>query len=144
DAIDLLVTCVEAGLGLDAALVRVGEMSEGPLGEEISRSLRQIAVGRPRHEALLDLGIRPGVPELDGIIRPIVQAERSGVSIGTALRVQSESLRTRRYQRAQESARKIPPKMAIANILFFLPAVLLISVAPAAFQFAEFFGDTFK
>lgn len=138
DAIDLLVTCVEAGLGLDAALIRVGEATEGPLGEEISATLRQIAVGRPRQEALLDLGTRSGVADFEGFIRPIVQAERSGVSIGGALRVQAESMRVRRRQRAEEFAQKMPVKMTLPIALFFIPAVLLIGVGPALFSFVDF------
>jgi tight adherence protein C len=138
DAIDLLVTCVEAGLGLDAAMIRLGEATEGPLGDEVNITLREIAVGRPRHEALLDLGSRSGVKDLDGFIRPIVQAERSGVSIGTALRVQAESLRIRRRQRAQEAAQKLPVKMTIPIGLFFIPAVLIIGIAPAIFSVSDF------
>jgi tight adherence protein C len=138
DAIDLLVTCVEAGLGLDGALMRVGEATEGPLGNEIGIALRQIAVGRPRQEALLEFGSRPGVPELDGFIRPIVQAERSGVSIGATLRVQAESIRVRRYQRAQEFAQKMPVKMTVPIAIFFIPAVLIIGIGPAVVSFADF------
>lgn len=141
DAIDLLVTCVEAGLGLDAALIRVGDMTAGPLGAEIQRTLREIAVGRPRQEALLDLAIRPAVPDLDNVIRPIVQAERSGVSIGNALRVQAEALRTRRRQRAQDAAHKIPAKMAMVIAAFFIPTVMLIAVAPAVFSLVKFFSS---
>jgi len=141
DAIDMLVTCVEAGLGLDAALVRVGEATDGPLAAEIERTMQEIAIGRSRQEALLDLGTRPGVRELDSLIRPVVQAERSGVSIGTALRVQADDLRVRRRQRAQETAQKIAPKMTMAIILFFVPAVMLVSVAPAMFSLIDFFSD---
>jgi tight adherence protein C len=141
DAIDLLVTCVEAGLGLDAALIRVGEATEGPLGEEIGLTLREIAIGRPRQEALLDLGARTGVRDLDATMRPIVQAERAGVSIADALRVQAENLRTMRRQRAEEKARKLPAKMTIVTALFFLPAVLIVAVAPPAFQLIDFFKD---
>lgn len=141
DAIDLLVTCVEAGLGLDAALVRVAEATEEPLGEEIARTVREIAVGRPRHDALLDLGARTGVRDLIGFVRPIVQAERSGVSIATALRVQADDLRVRRRQRAEEAARKIPVKMVIVTAIFFIPATLIVTVAPAI---AAIFGAVSK
>jgi tight adherence protein C len=141
DAIDLLVTCVEAGLGLDAALVRVAEATDEPLGEEIARTVREIAVGRPRHDALLDLGVRTGVRDLIGFVRPIVQAERSGVSIATALRVQADDLRVRRRQRAEEAARKIPVKMVIVTAIFFIPATLIVTVAPAI---AAIFGAVSK
>jgi tight adherence protein C len=141
DAIDLLVTCVEAGLGLDASLMRVSEATEGPLGDEIALALRQIAVGRPRQEALLELGERPGVPDLDGFIRPIVQAERSGVSIGATLRVQAESIRVRRRQRAQEHAQKMPVKMTVPIAIFLIPAVLIIGIGPAVVSFADLVGQ---
>jgi tight adherence protein C len=135
DAIDLLVTCVEAGLGLDAALIRVAEATEGPLGEEIGITVREIAVGRPRQEALLDLGRRSGVRDLDGFLRPIIQAERSGVSIGTTLRVQAAAMRVRRRQRATEAAQKLPVKMTLPIALFLLPSVLVVSLGPALFSF---------
>lgn len=142
DAIDLLVTCVETGLGLDAALIRVAEATKGPLGDEMSRTLREIAVGRSRSEALLDLATRSGVPDLESVIRPIVQAERSGVSIAASLRIQADALRIRRRQRAQETAQKIPPKMTIVIAAFFIPAVMLLAIGPAVFQLLDFFsGD---
>jgi tight adherence protein C len=140
DAVDLLVTCLEAGLGLDSAMIRVGEASTGPLGQELKRTLREIGVGRPRQEALLDLAVRTGVGELEGVIRPIVQAERSGVSIGAALRIQADALRVRRRQRAQENAQRIPAKMTLVIAAFFIPTVMLVAIAPAVFMLIDFFG----
>jgi len=137
DAMDLLVTCVEAGLGLDAALIRVGEATEGPLGDEIQITLREIAIGRPRAEALSDLGRRSGVADLDGFVRPIVQAERAGVSIGDALRTEAESLREQRRQKARAAVEKLPAKMSIVLGLFFLPALLLVVGGAAAFALAH-------
>ena len=139
DAIDLLVACVEAGLGIEAALVRVGDATDGPLGEELRRTLREVSVGRPRQEALLELGARTGVGDLDGFLRPVVQAERVGVSIGEALRVQAQAMRERRRQRAREKAEKLPAKMVIPMTLFFLPCVMVIGFAPAAFELAKIF-----
>jgi tight adherence protein C len=141
DAVDLLVTCVESGLGLDASLIRVGEASSGPLGDEINRALREISVGRPRQEALLDLAVRTGVSDLEGVIRPIIQAERSGVSIGGALRIQADALRVRRRQRAQENAQRIPAKMTLVIATFFIPAVMLVAIAPAVFRLIDFFSN---
>lgn len=138
DTIDLLVTCVEAGLGLDAALIRVSEATEGPLGEEIAIAVRQIAVGRPRLEALLDLATRAGVQDLETFIRPIIQAEQSGVSIAATLRMQADTMRVRRRQRAQEFGQKLPIKMSVPIAVFFIPAVLIISVGPAIFSIADF------
>lgn len=141
DALDLLVTSIEAGLGLDAALVRVGEATDGPLGEEVSRTLREMAVGRPRHDALLELGTRSGVRDLDALIRPVVQAERSGVSIGSALRVQAEDLRVRRRQRAEEYARKIPVKMVMITAIFFVPAVIVLAGGASLTALIESFSS---
>lgn len=140
DTIDLLVTCVEAGLGLDAALIRAGEAAEGPLGDEIRTTVRQIAVGRPRQDALLDLGQRTGVADLDGFIRPVVQAERSGVSIGTALRVQAESLRVKRRQRAQTAAQTMAVKITIPIAFCFIPALLIVTGGMAVLAFMDAVG----
>jgi tight adherence protein C len=137
DATDLLVACVEAGLGLDASMIRVAEATEGPLGDEIDLTLREIAMGQPRQEALLELGTRPGVPDLDGFIRPVVQAERTGVSIGDALRVQAQYMRVRRRQRAQEAAQKMPVKLTLPICLFFVPACLLVAAIPAVFTWVR-------
>ncbi len=131
DAIDLLVACVEAGLGIDAALVRVSEATDGPLAEEIRLTTGEIAIGRPRQEALLDLGARTGAPDLLAFLRPIVQAERAGTGIGTALRVQAAAMRERRRQRAREKAEKVPAKMTIPMAVFFLPALMIVVAVPA-------------
>ncbi|HTE83967.1 MAG TPA: type II secretion system F family protein [Dehalococcoidia bacterium] len=139
-AADLLVACVESGLGLEAALIKVGEAIEGPLGQELRLTLAQISIGRPRAEALLDLGARTGVPDLDGFIRPIVQSERAGVSIGSALRVQAETLREIRRQRVREFIAKLPAKMVIPMIGFFLPTIMLVGIAPAVFKFIDIFS----
>lgn len=140
DAMDLLVACVEAGLALDAALVRVGDATEGPLGGEIRLTLTEIAVGRPRQEALLELGTRSGVEDLDNFLRPIIQAERAGVSIGDALRTQANSMREQRRQRAKEKAEKIPAKMTVPMVVFFLPCIMLVAVAPAVFTLKKVFA----
>jgi tight adherence protein C len=137
DAIDLLVACVEAGLGLDASLIRVAEATEGPLGDEIDLTLREIAMGQPRQEALLELGTRAGVSDLDGFIRPVVQAERLGVSIGDALRVQAQYMRIRRRQRAQDAAQKMPVKLTIPICLFFVPATLLAAATPVVYTWIK-------
>jgi tight adherence protein C len=137
DAIDLLVACVEAGLGLDASLIRVAEATEGPLGDEIDLTLREIAMGQPRQEALLELGQRPGVPDLDGFIRPVVQAERTGVSIGDALRVQAQYMRVRRRQRAQDAAQKMPVKLTLPICLCFVPATLVAAAIPVVYAWQK-------
>ena len=100
DAFDLITTCVEAGLGLDAALSRVAEKVEGPFADELTRTLRDISLGKQRRLALKELGDRTGVPDLVTFVNAVIQAEAMGSSVGTVLRVQAEQLRVRRRQRA--------------------------------------------
>lgn len=140
DAVDLLVACVETGLGLDAALMQVADVTEGPLGEEMQLALRRMALGQPRQEALMEIGDRTGVRDLDAFLRPIIQAERAGVSIGAALRVQADGLRQRRHQEARAFVEKMPAKMVIPMALFFLPAVLIVGVGSAILSVIKTFG----
>lgn len=131
DAMDLLTTCVEAGLGIDAAMARVGEKAREPLGEEFRIVLRTMALGRTRREALLQLGSRTGLPELQTFANAIVQAETMGVSVGQVLRVQAEAIRVQRKQRAEQAAMKAPVKIIIVLALFIFPAMFTIILGPA-------------
>ncbi len=137
DALDLVTTCVEAGLGLDAALARVAEKSKGPLAEEISRMLREAAMGKLRREALMEMGERIGVEELSSFINSVIQAEQLGVGIAQVLRVQSEQLRMRRRQRAEQSAHEAPIKMLFPLVLFIFPAFMLVILGPAVIRIAQ-------
>ncbi len=136
DALDLITTCVEAGLGLDAALARVAEKSIGPLADEIANTLRDIAMGKLRREALTDLSQRVNVEELTHFVNSVIQAEQLGVGIAQVLRVQSEQLRTRRRQRAERSAHEAPIKMLFPLVLFIFPAFLLVILGPAMIRMA--------
>jgi len=131
DALDLITTCVEAGLGLDAALARVAEKSTGPLADELSRMLRDVAMGKLRRDALQELADRVGVEELTSFITSIIQAEQLGVSIAPVLRVQSDQLRTKRRQRAERQAHEAPIKMIFPLVLFIFPAFLVVILGPA-------------
>jgi tight adherence protein C len=131
DAMDLLTTCVEAGLGIDAAMARVGDKAKEPLGEEFRIVLRTMALGRTRREALLQLGSRTGLPELQTFANAIVQAETMGVSVGQVLRVQAEAIRIQRKQRAEQAAMKAPVKIIIVLALFIFPAMFTIILGPA-------------
>lgn len=137
DAMDLITTCVEAGLGLDAALARVAEKSEGPLAEELSRMLRDVAMGKLRREAMTELEARIGVEELTSFINSVIQAEQLGVGIAQVLRVQSDQLRTRRRQRAEQAAHEAPIKMLFPLVLFIFPAFLAVILGPAAIRIAQ-------
>lgn len=134
DAFDLITTCVEAGLGLDAALARVAEKVKGPFADDLSVTLREIGMGRQRAEALRELGDRTGVKDLVMFVNAIIQAEQLGTSIGQVLRVQSEQMRTRRRQRAEELANQAPVKMVFPLVLFILPTLFIVIIGPAAIQ----------
>lgn len=131
DAFDLVTTCVEAGLGLDAALARVAEKVQGPFADELSRMLREVGMGRMRREALRDMGERTGVPDLITFVNAVVQAEQMGTSIGQVLRVQAEQLRVRRRQRAEEQAGQAPVKMVFPLVLCIFPVLFLVILGPA-------------
>jgi tight adherence protein C len=139
DALDLITTCVEAGLGLDAALQRVAEKSEGPLAEEIQKMLRDISMGKLRREAMQELGERIAVDEVTTFITAIIQAEQLGVGIAQVLRVQSDQLRTQRRQRAERQAHEAPIKMIFPLVLFIFPAFLSVILGPAVIRISEAF-----
>ena len=140
DAMDLLTVCVEAGLGFDQAMVRVVQRFPGPVGEEFGRVLRDQRLGTPRRQAMLAVLDRVDLPELRAFVHAILQAEELGVRIGTVLRVQSDSLRDQRRQRAEESAMKAPIKMAFPMIMLILPALFLVILGPALIQAFHSFG----
>jgi len=136
DALDLVTTCVEAGLGLDAALARVAEKSSGPLADELTRMLREVAMGKLRREALAEMADRIGVDELTSFVNAIIQAEQLGVGIVQVLRVQSDQMRTRRRQRAEKTAHEAPIKMIFPLVLFIFPAFMLVILGPAVIRIA--------
>lgn len=131
DSFDLITTCVEAGLGLDAALTRVAEKVEGPFADELTRMLKDISLGKQRRQALRELGDRTGVPDLLTFVNAVIQAEQMGSSVGTVLRVQAEQLRVRRRQRAEEQAYKAPVKMIFPLILCIFPTLFIVILGPA-------------
>lgn len=137
DNLDLITTCVEAGLGLDAALARVAERGEGPLAEELQRMLRDVAMGKLRREAMEEMADRIGVEELTNFINSIIQAEQLGVGIAQVLRVQSDQLRTQRRQRAEKAAHEAPIKMIFPLVLLIFPAFLSVILAPAVIRIAD-------
>ncbi len=134
DAMDLITTCVEAGLGLDAALAKVSEQMKGPLAKEFAQTLREVSMGRLRREALSDLGQRTGVPELISFVNAIIQAEQLGVSIAHVLKVQSDQMRTHRRQRAEQLAHEAPIKMMFPLVMCIFPAFMLVILGPAVIR----------
>lgn len=137
DAMDLITTCVEAGLGLDAALTKVSEQMKGPLAKELSQMLLEVGMGRLRREALTDLGQRTGVHELISFVNAVIQAEQLGVSIGHVLKVQSDQMRTHRRQRAEQLAHEAPIKMMFPLVMCIFPAFMLVILGPAVIRIGE-------
>ena len=135
DTLDLLVVSIEAGLAIEGALQRVSERANGPLSEEIRRTLNEVALGRRRHDALLAMTTRTQVQPLQTLMNAINQAERSGMHMGPVMRSQAEQLRIRRRQIAQEKALKAPVKMLIPLALFIFPSMFLVILGPAAVGF---------
>ena len=139
DALDMIVVSVEAGLGLDAALQKVTERLPGPLAEELSRALDFIRLGRTRKDALMELARRADVPELHQFVAAVTQTMDIGGDVGRVLRIQAESARTRRRQRAQEQAMKAPVKMVFPLVLLVFPSIFIVLLAPAALRAIDMF-----
>jgi tight adherence protein C len=140
DALDLLVVCVESGLGLDAAMRKVcDEMKDHAkiICEEFSLANFQLQMGRPRREVLHDLGVRTGVDDVRSLAAILIQADRFGSSIAQALRVQSDSMRTRRKQLAEEKAAKTAVQLIFPLVLFIFPGIFVVLVGPAAISIME-------
>ena len=137
DALDLVTTCVEAGLGLDAALGRVAEQMKGPLASELGQTLSEISMGRLRREALADLGTRTDVQELISFVNSVIQAEQLGVSVAQVLKVQSDQMRTRRRQKAEQQAHEAAVKMIFPLVLFIFPAFMVVILGPAVINISE-------
>lgn len=137
DALDLTVICVEAGLALDQAMMRVGEdlrHAHPELSSEFHLVNLEMRAGKPRVEALQNLAARTGADDIRQLVATLVQTDRFGTSVAQALRVHSDSLRTERRQRAEEQAAKTSIKMIIPLVLFILPSILIVTLGPAIIQ----------
>ncbi len=140
DILDLLSVSVEAGLGFDAALIRVCDRAAGPLAEELITVYREMQMGKPRREALKGLGERSNVAELKLFASSLVQADQLGISIKNVLRAQSQQLRLSRKQRAEEKAMKAPVKMMLPLVVFIFPVIFLILLGPSVIEIMKTFG----
>ncbi len=137
DALDLTVICVEAGLSLDQAMMRVGEdlkHAHAELSDEFYLMNLELRAGKPRAEALRNLYNRTGVDDIKALVTTLVQTDRFGTSIAQALRVHSDSLRTERRQRAEEQAAKTTIKMVPPLVVFVLPSIIIVTLGPAIIQ----------
>jgi len=137
DALDLLTICVQAGLGFDAAMSRVAEKWEDALADEFDRSLREIQLGNVRRVALRNMADRIGISEMTSFVAAIIQSEQLGVSMAKVLRIQSDQMRTRRRQLAEEKAQQAPVKMLFPMALLIFPSLLIILLGPAGLQLKD-------
>jgi len=142
DGLDLTVICVEAGLSLDQAMMRVGEdlrTAHPELSTEFHLFDLETRAGKPRVEALRNLAERTGVDDIRSLVATLIQTDRFGTSVAQALRVHSDSLRTERRQRAEEQAAKTTVKMIIPLVLFVMPSLIFVTVGPAIIQLMHVF-----
>jgi tight adherence protein C len=140
DALDLAVICVEAGLGLDQTLQRVGgdlKYAHPELSEEFALVNLEMRAGKPRAESLRNLAARTGVDDVRALVAVLVQTDRFGTSVADALRVHSDALRTERRQRAEEAAAKTTIKMVPVLVFFIFPAMFVVTLGPAAIQLVQ-------
>lgn len=131
DALDLLTICVEAGLGFDAAMSKVAEKWQTELSLAFARVIREVQLGKVRRDALKDMADRLGIAEMTSFVAAIIQSEQLGVSMAKVLRIQSDQMRLKRRQRAEEEAHKAPIKMLIPMALLIFPSIMIIILTPA-------------
>jgi len=131
DALDLLVICVDAGLGFDAALARVTDKYKNALSELLSKALREVSLGRPRLEALDEMGRNSGVEDLHNFIQAVIQSEQFGTGIGKILRIQADEMRRKRRQRAQEKGAQATLKMMLPMVGCIFPTLWIVLLGPA-------------
>lgn len=137
DALDLLTICVEAGLGFDGAMQKVYEKWDNELGRAFGRVLREIQLGKLRREALRDMADRMGISEMTSFVAAVIQSEQLGVSMAKVLRIQSDQMRIKRRQLAEEEAHKAPIKMLIPMALLIFPSICIVLMTPALLMLAR-------
>ena len=141
DAMDLLTVSVEAGLGFDAAVSRVAKNGEGPLNQEFSRLLQEMQLGVGRIDAMRLMAERTSLPDLKSFCSAMVQADSLGIPIARVLRIQSQEMRTKRRQRAEEKAQQVPVRIMIPLVLFILPCIFIVILGPAGVSIATTFSE---
>lgn len=139
DSLDLLTVCVEAGLGLDAAIAQLVDKWDNQLSRAFGRMVVELRLGKPREAALHDLAEKAGVRELTNFVGAIIQAERFGAGIARVLRIQSEQQRALRHQRAQDRANQLPVKLLFPLTFCIFPAVMIVILGPAMIRIMEVF-----
>ena len=134
DALDLLTICVEAGLGFDAAMAKVSEKWENELSIAFSRIIQEVQLGKLRKDAMRTMSDRIGIPEMTSFVAAVIQSEQLGVSMAKVLRIQSEQMRMKRRQFAEEEAHKAPIKMMIPMALLIFPSLMITLLTPAGLR----------
>ena len=134
DAMDLLTICVEAGLGFDASMAKVAEKWDNELSKAFARAVQEMQLGKLRREAMKNMAYSLDVPDLTSFVAAIIQADQLGVSIAKVMRIQSEQMRMKRRQRAEEKARQAPVKITIPLVFFIFPTILIVLLGPAILQ----------
>lgn len=140
DVIDMMTVCVEAGLGFDAALSRVGRSLDGPAAQEFVRVLQEMQVGKSRTEALRAVSERTDVLEVRTFVSSMIQSAELGISVGDVLRAQADQMRVTRRQRAEERAQKLPVKILLPLVFCILPAMFAVILGPAVLHIVEVFS----
>lgn len=143
DALDLLTICVEAGLGFDAAMSKVSEKWENQLSMAFGRTIREVQLGKTQREALRDMADRLGIPEMTSFVAAVIQSQLLGVSLAKVLRIQSDQMRIKRRQRAEEAAHKAPIKMILPMTFLTFPSIMIILLTPAGIQISKVLGNVF-
>jgi len=131
DALDMLTICVDAGAGLDSAMLKISQKWKNAVAVEFGKVVSEIRIGLTRREALQNMVTRTDVPELSSFVAVLIQADQFGLSIATVLHTQSEQMRARRWQRAEEEARKVPTKLLFPLVFMIFPAMLVVTIGPA-------------
>lgn len=137
DVLDQITVCVEAGLGFDAAINRCVQNNRNALCDELGRTMQDVRLGMPRHQALSTLLDRTNVPDLRLFIKAILQADKSGIPLARILRVQSDEVREKRRQAAEERAMKLPVLLMVPLVLCILPSLFIVIMGPAAIRVLE-------
>ena len=137
NTLDQMLISVEAGLGFEAAMARAGQYGEGPLAQELTRTLQDMQVGRPRQEAYQAMADRSSVAELRSFVRAVVQADKYGIGLAKVLRTQAKQSRVKRRQRAEEKAMKLPVKVLFPLLLFIFPVLFIVLLGPAVINIMD-------
>lgn len=134
DALDLMTICVDAGLTFNAAMQKVDEKADDILANEFGRVIYEMQLGKSRRQALRDMSDRLDVPDVTSFIAAVLQADQLGVGIGKILRIQSDQMRVKRRQRAEEKAHQAPVKMLFPMVFLIFPSIFIVLLGPAGFQ----------